>query len=62
MNRKIRIGFVSSHFRRHSVCKLFCSIITNLDDSIFDVYAFSSLSESKEDERTKDLIKVLSHR
>ena len=26
----IRIGFVSKHFRRHSICKLFCGIIKGL--------------------------------
>ena len=62
MNRKIRVGFVSSHFRRHSVCKLFCGIIANLDTDVFDVYAFSSLSETKEDERSKELVNVLTHR
>jgi hypothetical protein len=25
---KVRIGFVSAHFRRHSVCKLFCGLIS----------------------------------
>jgi len=33
-----------------------------LDSSIFDVYVFSSLSEIKEDERSKELISVLNHR
>jgi predicted O-linked N-acetylglucosamine transferase (SPINDLY family) len=57
-NIPIRIGFVSAHFRRHSICKLFCDVITSLDDSIFDVYIFSSVPESKEDERTKELREV----
>ena len=60
-SRKIRVGFVSSHFRRHSICKLFCGIITGLDPNVFDVYVFSSLSETKEDERTQELINVLDH-
>jgi hypothetical protein len=27
---QVRVGFVSSHFRRHSICKLFCGIMTGL--------------------------------
>lgn len=55
--RKIRVGFVSSHFRRHSICKLFCGIITHLNSSLFDVYVFSSLQETKEDQLTNQLRK-----
>lgn len=54
-NRQIRVGFVSKHFRRHSVCKLFCGILTGLDPANFKVFAFSSLQESLEDEVTLQL-------
>lgn len=47
--RKINVGFVSRHFRRHSICKLFCGVMTGLDATVFNVYAFSSLPESSED-------------
>jgi predicted O-linked N-acetylglucosamine transferase (SPINDLY family) len=53
--RKIRVGFVSSHFRRHSICKLFCGIMTNLDPSLYEVYAFSSLQQNLEDKVTQSL-------
>lgn len=53
---KLRIGFVSAYFRRHSVCKLFCGVITDLAKHHADnveVFVFSSLAESKEDAMTK---------
>lgn len=55
---KLRIGFVSAYFRRHSVCKLFCGVITDLAKHHADnveVFVFSSLAESKEDAQTKHL-------
>lgn len=55
--RKIRVGFVSSHFRRHSICKLFCGIMTNLDPSLYEVFAFSSLQQNQEDKVTLKLRK-----
>eukprot|EP01032_Pedospumella_encystans_P018552 gene18552-21115_t len=55
--RNIRVGFVSSHFRRHSICKLFCGIMTNLDPNLYDVYAFSSLQQNQEDKVTLKLRK-----
>jgi len=30
-NDRIRVGFVSAHFRKHSICKLFCDVILGLD-------------------------------
>lgn len=47
--RRIRVGFVSAHFRRHSVCKLFCRLATHLDPSAFHTVLFSSLQETFED-------------
>ena len=47
--RKIRVGFVSSHFRRHSICKLFCGVLKGLDSALFDLFAFSSLQQNQED-------------
>jgi predicted O-linked N-acetylglucosamine transferase (SPINDLY family) len=49
----VRVGFVSAHFRRHSICKLFCGIMTGLDREHFAVYVFSSLQENFEDETTR---------
>ena len=37
---KVRVGFVSPHFREHTVCKLFAAWITDLDRSAFEVHAF----------------------
>lgn len=50
-NSKIRIGFVSSYFRRHSVCKLLCGVIRNLDREKFEVIMFSATD--KQDSLTK---------
>ena len=50
--RKIRVGFVSAHFRRHSVCKLFCHLATHLDPEAYHVVLFSALQESFEDTYT----------
>lgn len=61
-NDRIRVGFVSSHIRRHSICKLFCGIIKQLNkgrepDSTdtFDIYIFSTAPATKEDEFTAEL-------
>jgi hypothetical protein len=51
----IRVGFVSAHFRRHSICKLFCGLATSLDRTLFSTYLFSALQENFEDEITKAL-------
>ena len=53
--RKINIGFVSSYFRQHSVCKLFCGVIAGLDRNIFDVTIFSSTEERSADAFTEAL-------
>ena len=50
-----KIGFVSKFFRRHSICKLFCGIVTGLNSTLFDTYAFSSLEQHEEDEHTNKL-------
>ena len=41
--RRIRIGFVSSFFRRHSVCKLFCGLVTGLPSDRFEVSVYSGV-------------------
>jgi hypothetical protein len=53
--KRIKVGFVSSHFRRHSICKLFCGIITGLDPVVFDVFVFSAVKSGKEDSYTEAL-------
>lgn len=53
--RRLRVGFVSSHFRRHSICKLYCGVITNMDPERFEVFVFSSLSQDAEDDTTRAL-------
>lgn len=54
--KKINIGFVSAHFRRHSICKLFCGIINNINRDSFNVFVFSALQETNEDESTREII------
>jgi hypothetical protein len=58
MRRRARIGFVSSYFRRHSICKLFCSIILHLSqlDDKYEIFLFSTLQENHHDSYTKKLI------
>lgn len=56
--KKINIGFVSAHFRRHSICKLFCGIINNLNRESFNVFVFSALQETNEDELTREIIET----
>jgi hypothetical protein len=62
----IRIGFVSSHFRRHSICKLFCHVIAGLSSHThvipssgeqlrYETYVFSGQDQSKEDAFTTHL-------
>lgn len=53
--RKIRVGFVSSYFRRHSICKLFCGVMTGLDQNLYEVFAFSSMRQNEEDKVTLSL-------
>lgn len=67
----LRVGFVSSHFRRHSICKLYCGIIQDLSKTThisstgrstsFQVYVFSGQDESREDGMTNKL-KSSAHR
>ena len=64
-SQPLRVGFVSSHFRRHSICKLFCGVIQDLaktthtsvnnKNTSFQVYVFSGQDESREDKYTKQL-------
>ena len=37
---KVRVGFLSSHFREHTVAKLFAPWVTDLDRDAFEVHAF----------------------
>ena len=48
-NHRLRVGFVSAHYRRHSICKLFCGTIAGLAKrDQHDVFLFSSLQVSLE--------------
>jgi protein O-GlcNAc transferase len=50
---RIRVGFVSSHFRHHTVLKLFGGWIRKLDKTRFEVHAFSTGHHS--DAATKEI-------
>jgi len=58
-----RVGFVSAHFRRHSICKLFCGVIAELaavaaptaTGKAFSVHVFSGVKELEEDAYTRAL-------
>ena len=54
--KKIRVGFVSSHLRRHSICKLFCGLFLRLDRRVFEVVVFAALAESDHDKLTKAVL------
>lgn len=64
-SQPLRVGFVSSHFRRHSICKLYCGIIQDLASAThtsrgnkttsFQVYVFSGQDERREDRHTQQL-------
>lgn len=41
-SQRLVVGFVSSYFRRHSICKLYCGVILGLDPSRFEVVVFSA--------------------
>jgi len=51
--KRVRVGFVSSYFRRHSVCKLFCGMITGLDREKFEPVVFAHVQ--KRDEVTEEV-------
>ncbi|MFA7230184.1 MAG: hypothetical protein WC071_02830 [Victivallaceae bacterium] len=42
-NRKLRIGYVSADFRKHSVACFFAPLIENHDKSNFEVYCYSDV-------------------
>jgi predicted O-linked N-acetylglucosamine transferase (SPINDLY family) len=39
---KLKVGFLSAHFRRHSVCKLWCGMVARLPRERFQVYVVLS--------------------
>jgi len=39
-NKKIKIGFISQYFKKHTISKLFKGLICNLDNSLFDTNVF----------------------
>jgi len=45
----VRVGFVSAHFNKHSICKLFCDIILQLADRRDPLQSFSSASPTSTD-------------
>ncbi|HEY8097633.1 MAG TPA: tetratricopeptide repeat protein, partial [Methylobacter sp.] len=51
-SRRLRIGYVSADFRKHSAPKVFGSMLTRYDRSQFDVFAYSN-SKCKSDEHTE---------
>ena len=46
---RLRVGFVSAHWRRHSVCKLLCGVVRHLPRDLFEVFIFSATDEADED-------------
>lgn len=46
-NAKIKIGFLSTNFRNHTVGRLFCGIIAELDRKVFEVAVFGGKAEDE---------------
>ena len=40
LSRKKRIGFISTNFKNHSVCRDRCGVICNMNKDLFDVFVF----------------------
>ena len=57
VQQKIKIGFFSSDFKKHSVSFFLKDFVNNLDKKEFELNAFSNLDVSKNDELTKELKK-----
>lgn len=54
---KIKVGYVSTDFKRHSVAYFISSILENYNKSIFEVYCYSDVSDpDKTTEYFKDLV------
>ena len=45
----VKVGFLSAHFRRHSVCKLWCGAISRLPREHFSVYVILSSDNGADD-------------
>jgi len=50
--RRLRIGYVSADFRKHSAARVFGGMLTRYDRSQFDVFAYSNY-KGKDDELTE---------
>ena len=55
--KKIKLGFFSSDFKKHSVSCFLKDLINNIDKNEFEVTAFSNLDKSHNDEMTNELKK-----
>ena len=52
-NRKLRVGFISADFRRHSVAYFFLPLIRNLDTSLFETICYADVAN--EDDISKKI-------
>ena len=52
LRRKLRIGYVSADFKRHSAAIGFSDLILNCDDTQFELFCYSGVEKSKEDHMT----------
>ena len=57
-NQKIKLGFFSSDFKKHSVSYFIKDLIKNIDKNDFELNAFSNLNISNHDELTNELKKI----
>jgi protein O-GlcNAc transferase len=55
----IKVGFLSSHFRHHTVCKLFRSWVTDLDRARFETHVFHTSARC--DETTRQVAESVDH-
>jgi hypothetical protein len=57
--KRLKIGFVSNYFRKHSICKLFCQVILALQQTNeHDLFIFSTLQDNHHDDYTNQLIRL----
>ena len=57
-NQKIKLGFFSSDFRKHSVGYFLKALVKNIEKNDFELNAFSNLNLSNHDELTNELKKI----
>ena len=61
MGRRLRIGYVSPDFRRHSTRFFFKPLFAHHDRSRFELYAYANVSKAREDAFTDEYRRMFDH-